>query len=90
MGKKDHKEDENKGTVDKIKNKGKAALDPYAGDETGEPDKPGDKAPPSEAWSGGRTMGGTDEELVGREHPGVVGEGGEELGREERPGREGG
>ena len=77
--------------MDKIKDKVKEALGPYADDRTDEPLKPGDKAPPSEAWSGGSTAGGTgdDEEVVGPERPGMVGEGGEEQGREERSGKGG-
>ncbi len=82
-------QDKNEGAMEKIKDKVKKGLDPYA-DETDEPLKPGDKAPPSEAWSGGSTVGGTgDDEVVGPERPGVVGEGGEEQGREERSGRGG-
>ena len=81
-------QDKNEGAMEKIKDKVKEALDPYADDRTDEPLKPGDKAPPSEAWSGGSTVGGTgDDEVVGPERPGVVGEGGEEQGREERSGR---
>ncbi len=90
MSEKSRGQDKNEGALDKIKDKVKQALDPYADDRTAEPDKPGDKAPPSEAWSGGSTTGGTgDEEVVGPERPGVVGEEGKELGQEERPGREG-
>ncbi len=87
MGKKGGGEDQTKGTTDKIKDKLKRALDPHAVDDD-EADKAGDKAPPSEAWSGASTMGGTDEEVVGRERPGVMGKDGNEQGRGEPSERE--
>ncbi len=37
-------------------------------------ERPSEEAPPSLTWSGARTAGGTDEQLVGRERPGLIGE----------------
>ncbi len=45
-----------------------------AGDEPGKTERASDEVPPSLAWSGGRTEGGTDREMIGRERPGLIGE----------------
>ena len=45
-----------------------------AGDEPRKVERASNEVPPSLAWSGGRTEGGTDREMIGRERPGLIGE----------------
>jgi sporulation protein YlmC with PRC-barrel domain len=51
-----------------------------AGDEPRKAERASNEVPPSLAWSGGRTEGGTDREMIGRERPGLIGK--EREGRE--------
>ncbi len=67
--------DETKRAIHKPKDRMKEAVKPSGADESEKAEKkPSEEAPPSLTWSGARTWGGTDDELVGRERPGVVGE----------------